>query len=288
MKVIKRLSNTKEVLCCLEEFTSDQLRSINILTSYYFKGKGGSGDQRPFTLDYDYIVSAKSKTLTEHYLNGNIPENKFIKCGYIRKFHGWKKYLEKNVAKEPKINKKRYFLYLVGTTGKYSDLLNQLPGKIAIEESLKILKKYNEKLFTIFKPHPHTDVKVFKEILAKTGYKNYIIDYSHPMILSSKASFVITSGFSTCMNNSFFQGITNIEFSSYDPIMYEKYGRQSYGGRIVDFFLLEKDWEKLDDIIQKIISGEITIKREKKYIDDEFPDTPPQFWLFWEKLLDDK
>ena len=128
-------------------------------------------------------------------------------------------------------------------------------------------------------------MKVFEELLSEVEYENYLIDYSHPMILSQKALFVIGSGFSNCMVNSYFQGVLNIEFTSYDPGLYERYGQKSYGGKMADFFFLEKDWGQLDSILQQILKGDIVVQRDKKYMSEEFPDTSKESWLFWDELF---
>lgn len=285
MKVIKRISKSIEMYCFIQEQTFDPLRSCEIAQNYYREVKTQRMTKPPFKTHYDYLISWKSRSVTEEYLNTDIREDKFIQCGYVKKFPKWSDFLLENAERNPKLNKQKYFLYLLGPTGMLSHYLKQLPGEIVMEESLKILKKYNEALLTIFKPHPTTDISVLKGIIDKIGYKNYLIDYAHPMVLSAKASFVIAPNFTSCMNNSYFQGIPNIEFTSYDSVLYERYGKQSYGGKMVDFFLLEKDWSKLEETTGKILNDEIKIQRDKIYIDKEYPDTPLDFWLFWEMIL---
>ena len=153
-----------------------------------------------------------------------------------------------------------------------------------IEESLEVMKKYNNKIKTVFKPHSITDLGKIREILDKVGYSNYVIDYSHPMVLSSNAKFVFGNVFSSIMCMAYYLGKPTVEYAQYDPELLERIGGQSLGGKFCDFFI-NRNRQKLDEVLHRLINGGIEVKRDPEFMRENYPDTHPQFYEFLHRLF---
>jgi len=152
------------------------------------------------------------------------------------------------------------------------------------EETLKSLKKYNNKIKTVFKPHAATDLDKIEESCKKIGFKNYEINFGHPMVLAYGADFVISYNWSTTMYDAFYLGKPIIEYNGLDPELLSFFGDWSIGGRCCDFFV-QRDPEELDEILKKIMQGENKINRDQKMIEEDFPVPSPSFFNILDEML---
>ncbi|MBU4376239.1 MAG: hypothetical protein KKD29_02025 [Candidatus Omnitrophica bacterium] len=283
MKILRKLSKIKEVKIYLGVQSATFFRNANTLAVISGERKGRSTKSHFFDGNYDYFLSSLSPKQLEDGLNVKAPRNKIITTGYTRKLPVWQNYMDEAIKRNKIINNDTYFLYILTNTYKRSATLEEPEMIELVEESLDSLKKYNSRIKTIFKPHAHTDMTKVKNLLDRINYSNYIIDYAHPFISSSKAKFVFGNVYSITMLDAYYQGRPIVEYCQYDPELFDRIGKQSYGGeRYCDFFIY-RDKKKLDEILGKLINNEIKVERDPKFMQDSFPETPPQFYEFLHK-----
>lgn len=288
MKILKRFSTVKEIKTFL------RLRSLHgYKTCYIQEALTKEREGRPtrikfFDGNYDYFLSVLNSAQFKEFFGLDAPKNKMVKAGYIRKLPQWQKYAEEAVKKNKAINDGPYFLYILTYMGNRAYRSYQEPERIELmEESLNVFKKYNTKIKTIFKPHAVTEVRKVEELLNGLNYSNYVIDYGHPMILSSEAKFVFGNNFSTTMFDAYYLGRPTVEYSQYDPELFIRAGKQSTGGSCCDFYI-QRDQKKLEEILDKLINGNVNVSRDPKFIRENFPDTPPEFYEFLDKIFTQK
>ena len=283
IKVLKRLSRVTEIKVYLGVQFPSYLKNIYIQSILYRERAGLSMDLDIGRGEYDYFISALTKAQWKESFNTDFPERKMVKVGYVYKLPEWERFRKKAVG-ENKAIQNDYFFYILHATYQRRSLLDEPDVAELIEESLNILKKYNSKIKTIFKPHTATDLGKVKELLDKTGYSNYVFDYSHPMVLSSNAKFVFGNIFSSIMFMAYYLGRPTVEYSQYDPELFTKIGKQSLGGKYCDFFI-HRDKKELDEVLDKLINGGVKVERDPDFIRTNFQDTPREFYDFWHRLL---
>lgn len=282
MSLLKKLSKVTEIKAYLPIPFADYIKNLNTQLIMHLEKQENPKEVKFLSGKYDYFLSVLNAEELKEACNAVIPENKIIKVGYVYKLPEWEKSRKEAVAKN-KIIHDAYFFYILHATYKRRPFE---PAELIelIEESLWIMKKYNNKIKTVFKPHSITDLGKTKEILDKVGYSNYVIDYGHPMVLSSNAKFVFGNAFSSIMFMAYYLGKPTVEYAQYDPELLEKIGEQSLGGKFCDFFI-NRDKEKLDEILDKLINGDGVVTRNPDAMRKNFPDTPPEFYEFWHKTL---
>lgn len=236
-----------------------------------------------------YLTTLSPEQCKECYNINNPPQDKMINVGYVRKLPQWQNFVRQAVAKNKLVNSCDYFLYILSLDGKRSLYLDEPNVIELVKESLLVLKKYNNRIKTVLKPHAFTDVPRTEALLKKIGYTNYVIDYSHPMVLSSRAKFLFANIFSTTMVDAFYMGKPTVEYCSYDPKLLEifkKVGYESFGGPMCDYFIY-RDPQKLDKVLDCLINGNgsLEIKRDPEFLRQNFPDTSSEFYDFWKKII---
>ena len=199
----------------------------------------------------------------------------------------WQKYMKEAIKRNRIINDGAYFLYILTSQGRRNECFEEPEVIELLQESLNILKKYNNRIKTIFKPHAITDIGKVEELLNKVNYSNYVVDYSHPFILSSKAKFVFGNFYSTTMFDAYYLGKPIVEYTQYDPEFFIKAGKQSEGSSCCDFFI-QRDQKKLDEVLDGLINGDISVTRDPVFIENNFSNTPEEFYKFWRKLIFEK
>jgi len=285
MKVLKIFSKTLEVKTYLVSQTSQGYRNNYAELELQQLSKNGiSIEKRFFGGYYDYFLSILSAEQFKNFFDAEAPQHKIVKIGYPRKLPQWQKFVNEAVKRNQNINGDRYFLYILSTLSR-TKLFYEEPHLIELlEESLRILKKYNNKIKTVFRPHFITDLGRLEALLEEVGYTNYVIDQGHPMVLSSNAKFVFGNRFSMTMYDAYYLGKLVVEYCQYDPELLIRWKKQSYGGSCCDFFI-NRDKKQLDEILSKLIGGSIEVERDAKFIKENFTNTPQEFFDLWEKLL---
>jgi len=285
MKILRKLSSVKEIRTCLAVQIPFYFKRIVIERMLKRERDGNKVTSSSFLKgSYDYFLSALDSGQFKECFNVEVPDKKLIKVGYTYKLPEWEKFRKETVEKNKLINSGPYFFYILHTTYQRFSNFNEPDLIELVEESLNVLKKYSGKIKTIFKPHSITDMGKLKEILNKVNYPNYVIDYSHPMVLASKAKFVFGNVFSSIMSMAYYLGTPTVEYCCYDPELFTRIGKQSLGGRFCDFFIY-RDKKKLDEALNKLINDEVKVERDPDFMRSSFPDTPREFYEFWHKLL---
>lgn len=285
MKILKRVSRVKEIKTYL------RLRSIyGYRISYIQKMLSGERRGRPVKFkylngNYDCYLSTITAPQFKEFFKLDAPKEKIINTGYIRRLSQWQQYMEQAVKNNKNINDGPYFLYVLTYLGSqdFRGFKQALVGGL-FKEALEVFKKYNNKIKTVFKPHAVTDMREVEALLASVGYSNYAIDYTHPMILSAKAKFVFYNIFSTTMYDAYYLNVPVVEYSHYDPEFFDKIGRQSSCGNCCDFFI-HHDKKKLEELAEKLIINKVEVRRDPKFIEENFPPPPPEFYEFLDKLF---
>jgi hypothetical protein len=240
---------------------------------------------RLFEGSYDYFLSDVSETDFKKLYGFQCPKDKIIETGYVHRMPEWNAFIQKAVARSPIANGEPYFLYILSCTDRRLHFLNEEPRIIdMVEESLRVLKKYDNVIKTVFKPHIVTDVNAIRGVLKKLEYKNYVIDYGHPMVLASKAKFVFFNLFSTTMSDAYYMGAKTIEYSCVAPELFARLNNYSIGGNICNYHIY-RDKNKLEQVLNQVMEDVTPARRDQKFIDENFPKTPETFYQFLDKVL---
>ena len=237
-----------------------------------------------FNEDSEYLLTSLSMNDLKRYYQDDITDENYIYTGYTRRLPKWEEFVDKAALSYLPIQNKKYFLYILTTMGLRTNFLNEPLMSDLVKETLTLLKQFNPDIQTIFKPHPITDLKVLHEIIEEVGYSNYLIDYGHPSILSSKAEFVIGNTFSNTMYDAFYNKIPIIEYSSYDRKLLKLMGNGSRGGKCCDFFI-DRNPLALKEIVLSLLKGGRTVIRDRSFLDTNFPKTPNLFWDIFDDFM---
>ncbi len=285
MRLLKKVSKAIIIKAYLALQSPVFLKNIYIQSALKREREGRSeADMDFFNGCYDYFLSALNVRQFRESFNAEAPAHKMVYSGYTRKLPAWRKFTDESAGKNAAINERPYFLYILHASYQRRGYLNEPDLIELVRESLDVFKKYNSEIRTILKPHSITDMEAMKSVLWNIGYSNYIIDYGHPMVLSSKARFIFGNVFSCTMFDAYYQGIPVVEYCQYDPELYERLHKQSIGAKFCDFFIY-RDAKKLDEVLRKLINGEIEVERDPEFMRENYPNTPPQFYDFLHKLL---
>ena len=284
MKVLKKVSDTIEVRCYLFRWPVEGVKNINLQWKVIRRGRGNPLVKDVYDGEYEYFMSSLPLHVFEEYFGVNPPVEKMIKVGYTHRMPQWRNFLIRAAGESSVVNSQPYCLYILQTLGKRIEVLNEPLLQEVFEETLTVLKKYSGEIRTVFKPHAASELNLLEESLRRTGFKNYTIDFGHAMVLASGAKFVISYVYSTTMIDAFYLGKPIVEYSAIDPELLSLYENRSVAGRCCDFFIY-RDPRKLDDVLCRLMGNEISVDRSPKFIEDNFPETPPAFFEFWDRHL---
>jgi hypothetical protein len=193
-----------------------------------------------------------------------------IRVGYTRGLESWRRYLEQRAADYfPKEVKGEYLFFAVpvmsgGVRGEENE-----PFDVLFEEALSVLREYNDRITTVFRPHPATDLKKMDAIIQRKGYRNYIVSYVHPTLMMSRAKFVMSIGATSLLSDAYFLKKPTLEYSHYDHRYLEITGDQSLLFEHADHFI-NRDPKKLKETVDKLLEPETPIVRDDEFIRKEF------------------
>ncbi|NQT06170.1 MAG: hypothetical protein HQ575_01370 [Candidatus Omnitrophica bacterium] len=284
MKVLKKLSKTKEIKTYLVTMPLEGARLSFIDFTIANKKKGKSDTWNIFKDHYDHFLSSIDAGLFKEILNVNSPKEKMISTGYIHKMPRWRNFIDDASKRYNAADKGDYFLYILTSLGRAKSVYHHPEIIEYLKDSLDILKAYNSRIKTVFRPHAITDMDKIKEVLKEFNYSNYVIDYGHPMVLASKARFVFGNYFSHTMYDAYLLGKPVVEYSQYDRELFEEIGKSSLGGRCCDFFIW-RNKEELRKTLDLLINGDVKMTRDQDFIKNNFQDTPKEFYEFWQKVI---
>lgn len=232
-------------------------------------------------MKYDYCISSPDRKTLKDILGIDAPKDKFIRMGYSRKLPQWTKFVEREALKLPY---KKYVFFALTGLGRRLEI-NEPELIVNLTQVLWVLRKYNNDILTVFKPHITTEMDKFQAVLKKVAFRNYEIDYGHPMILAKKCHFALGYSFSSVFFDAFYLGKPVVSYVNYDPRLTKMLHGKSEGLTCCDHFI-NGDQEELDRVLKQLIFSDNTqIKRDPKFIEENFPDTSEDFWEFWEEIL---
>lgn len=281
IKMIKRVSKTYEVFAYILNLTNEAYRLFEI--GYNLQTREKKRNKKLNTFQYDLYISSIDRDTLKSVFDTDVESEKFLKMGYNRRLSCWTAFVERESHYLERFGEKYFVFYLTGISGNRLGL-EEPDYSILLIESLKILNRYSDEIKTVFKPHIVTDMDRFKKILSDVGYKNYIIDYGHPMVLAYKAKFVFAYTYSTVLFDAYFLGKPVMLYTQYDPRLYEKLGKQSEGGRACDYFI-HRDQEQLNRVVKHLVREHVTVERDSDFIVKNFPKTSPEFWKKWSEIV---
>ncbi len=281
IRFIKKLSSTKEIYAVISNQTIESYHLFRL-----GHGLSSLNNNKPLKInkiDFDYCISSPIKSILNSIYGLVVEKKRFFKIGYARRLPEWTAFMQRESEKLDMYSDNYFVFYLTGISGNRLGLDEPEYSELLIE-ALTVLKKFNKDIQTVFKPHIITAMDEFVEILDKIDYKNYIIDYAHPMIMAQKAKFAFAYTYSSTLFDAYFAGKPVILYTKYDPRLFELLNGKSEGGDACDYFI-HRDPEKLDHILRKAISGDLTVSRDSAFIDENFPETSKDFWDFWKIVI---
>ena len=105
---------------------------------------------------------------------------------------------------------------------------------------------------------------------------------TNPVLLEGRTVYVIS--YSNTLFDAYFLGKPVVLYTQYDPKLLKLLDGKSEGGEACDFFI-HREPEKLDDVLKHLILGKVNVYHDASFIKENFPDTPHEFWDFWQKVL---
>lgn len=284
MACLRCISRVKEIKTFLLTVTHEGYENHYEQARLFSERQGKSFALPYFSGRYGYFLSTLAEKQFLDFFKIKAPSNKIIHVGYVRRLPTWQKYMETAWLNDAQLPASPYFVYILATLGKASNLMDEPEMRELLAESLKIFKQYNQRILTVFRPHSVTDVKALEQLLKEIGYANYVIHYGHPMILTARAKFVFGNYFSNTMFDAYYQGRPILEYSQIDPEMKAKIHHGSFGGRCADM-LIHRDPTALRKIADQWINQDIAVKRDRDFIESNFSQTSERFYQFWESVL---
>ena len=181
-----------------------------------------------------------------------------FEVGNPRMLPTWQQYLE-SVAYRYLSEKltEPYFFFVLGPIETPNPFNNNEWDDFAILNGLRIMKEYNDKIFTVFKPHPLTNMAQFQKMLEDIEYKNYIILNIHPFIISKKAKFALSLFSSTVLVDVHDVGCPTIDFVHYDGRGMDVIGQNSLLNNYVDYYI-DGDEEELKATVDGLLNKDAT------------------------------
>jgi hypothetical protein len=220
---------------------------------------------------YDVVILSHDKEEFEETNDARIDSRStVIRVGYTRGLESWRRYLEQRAADYfPEEVKGEYLFFAVpvmsgGVRGEENE-----PFDVLFEEALSVLREYNDRITTVFRPHPATDLKKMDAIIQRTGYRNYIVTYVHPTLMMSRAKFVMSIGATSLLSDAYFLKKATLEYSHYDHRYLEITGGQSLLFEHADHFI-NRNPQKLKETVDKLLDPDTPIVRDDEFIRKEF------------------
>jgi len=282
--IMKRLSNTVEIKAFLWEWT---IEYHELLEKVFAFGRSKNTNNSPSPTQtrnknnrYDYYISSLNRPLLKKIYGIEVEKEKYHKIGYLKHLPAWSSFVNKEVASLQRQRERPYFVYFLSGLHDTTKYLYQ-----PLEESLYVLKKYNQQIRTVFKPAFITKMDDFYNLVRKVDYGNYEISYAHPSIISYHAQFALAYIFTTALFNAFVMGKPVVVYTQHaDPCHYDILGNQTVGGRACDCTIFQNP-DQLDAILESLINNQLKIERDHEFLRENFPKTPPEFWNFWDDIV---
>ena len=291
MRLLKKVSSTVEIRFSLLAPVRDFIENLKIQRQYIEELAADAGKSAPpggskqDKADYDYFLSSVSYEDVSVFTPEPVSSEKMIKAGYVRALPAWLRFVESASSQWMELTRHgKYCLFILSTFGKRVSFYNEPDVGESFKETLDVLKRFSERLHVVFKPHAITDMKQFETYIEDAGFKNYSVDYGHPMVLAANAEFVIGNTFSNTMFDAFYLNRPVIEYTSYDKELFSRIGNCSIGGRCCGK-LIERDQSLLEKTLENILDGKSDFTFSTSFLNENFPPPDREFTDFFEKLL---
>ena len=221
---------------------------------------------------YDYLLLSYDRTVYEDVNNVNLlTDAKVINVGYTRGLSAWVAYIGRTGHSffQEKLDKPYFFFPLSAVEKGFLVGEDCIPMDTKLRESLGVLKNYNDKIHTVFKPHFKTNIKALKVVLEEVGYENYSISYMHPSVLMKKARFTFCYHPTSVLIDAYYYGCPTVEYAQYDSRFYQMNDSRPRYLYAIDFFSY-RDKDKLCDILGLVVSKRVGVVRDPERIAEEF------------------
>ncbi len=240
--------------------------------AYYEAVREESSRRDSHILGFDYLLLSHPCEIHEE-IHGIkiITDAKILNVGYTKGMPAWRKYLDQaalNYLKEG-LNVPYFFFPLSAVGLGFISGENSISMAEKLRESLLVLKEYNAKILTVFKPHFKTDMDEFYRILNEVGYRNYTVSYLHPDILCRGAKFTFSYHSTSVFIDSYFIGCPTVEYAHYDTRFLELNKQRPRYLDAIDYFS-HRDPVKLHKILNSVLSEQATIVRDHQKLSDDF------------------
>ncbi len=238
-------------------------------------------------ISHDYYISSLPRPLLEEIYDTSVEEDRLLRIGYSRKLPQWTAFMEQE-ARTLGLDRQPYFVFYVPPmlTARSPGLLDEPTLFELLEEALTVLRRFNSRVKTYFKPHiiSDKDLKTFEGLLQRIEYTNYAIDYGHPMVFATEAEFVISVNVTSVIFDAYYLNKPVIVFTQIDKRLDELFEGKCEAGSACDFYI-RRDQDALTAVVEKLLSGEITVNHDPAYLAENYPDTPEEFWGFWRRQI---
>jgi len=283
VSIIKLLSNTVEIKAFIGGWTIEFHELLERIKALDRRNRLGDSlpamQMRKRNGSYDYFISSLTRPLLKTIYGIEVEKEKFQKIGYLKNLPAWSSFVKQEVAHMQR-GGQPYFVYFLSGFYDSTKYLYQ-----PLEESLCVLKRYNQQIRTVFKPAFISIMDDFSELIRKVDYKNYEISYAHPSIVSYHSLFVMSHVFTTALFDAYVLGKPVVVYTQHaDPCYYDILGNQTEGGRASDHTIFG-DPKQLEAVLDSLTNNPPRIERDQKFLMQNFPKTPPDFWTFWDGIL---
>ncbi|MEW5728891.1 MAG: hypothetical protein AB1918_13775 [Pseudomonadota bacterium] len=199
-----------------------------------------------------------------------------VKIGYARGFPAWRRYIEETAVRHMEASIRQPFLFWP-----LSVLYREEPSGEVIDmrshilDTLRVLKRFEGRLQTVFRYHPTTDRTLFASLLEEADYRDYTVSDAHPHQLISRAALTFSNSGSSLFCDAYFLGCPVAQYINRDPV----YARHDEAGNPVaslyhpdvDHFIVD-DPEALARVIEDILAaGRSAVRRDEAELDQRFP-----------------
>jgi len=222
---------------------------------------------------YDAILYTHSLKEYEQSVGTKMITNaKIIQVGYTRVMKEWKSFVNKNIEKyiSREITIPYFFFPLAVTSGAWMKGEKCATGRERLVKCLKVFKRYNSEILTVFKPHHKTDLREFNKILEDTNYTNYIISYLHPVMLIRNARFTFVCSPTSLIWEAYYNGCPTVEYADYDERCYQALKGKTIHTGCVDYFI-NRDIDRLKQVAEMLVLNNKDVKRIHKGHEEKIP-----------------
>lgn len=240
--------------------------------AYYEAVREDFSRKEKVLLGYDYLLLSYDKEVHEEIHGINlVTDAKIVNVGYTRGLPAWRTYLD-HIAPaflQREISQPYFFFPLTAVGSGFVKGEDCISMTDKFRESLQVLKDYNDRILTVFKPHFKTDMVIVQRLLDEVGYRNYQISYLHPEILFRGARFTFCYHPTSVLVEAYYSGCPTIEYAHYDSRFFKLNGERPRYLEAIDHFSY-RDSDKLRGILDKAVPQREAVIRDPQRLAEDF------------------